>query len=585
MEVNPGADGPRAVEEVRGMNIVTKAYLVQHLIRWRLTWAKRDTRYRYPANGNSKFMSARDAVGLIRDGDVIATSGIAGNQRAAILYWAIREVFEETGHPARLTLLCTGGQGGRGKVPGSMEELGVEGLCTRHIAGHQETFKAMLRLAAKGQCEIQCLPQGVVALLIEAQGRGEDSIVTQTGVGTFLDPRVGPGSHIFDPNAEQLISVEGDRLRYRAPKITVAMFGAPSADREGNVYLRNASIIGESFDVVRAARRNGGRVIVNVGRVVEKPEGDLIIPSRDVDAIVVDPRCEQAVSIKHRKYWPMLTTHSDLPIDEAIERLRFVNAFLKITPVRTEIDNVLARLAATVFAENVKKGSYVNIGVGLPEEACRMLHEAGLLKEATVFTESGVIGGLPAPGVFFGASACPRQMVSSPEIFRIIATKLDVTMLGVVEADSEGNVNVSKRGDDPKNYVGPGGFIDITTGARTIIFVTAWMTRCEIAIDGGKLRIERPGPCKFIEKVPEITFSGRQALKQGKTVFYVTTVGVFHLTGRGMELVRVMPGVDIQRDILAASPMRIVLPESGEVPVVEECVVTGKGFTLAYKKE
>ncbi|HOT50066.1 MAG TPA: hypothetical protein PLI07_03760, partial [Candidatus Hydrogenedentes bacterium] len=129
------------------------------------------------------------------------------------------------------------------------------------------------------------------------------------------------------------------------------------------------------------------------------------------------------------------------------------------------------------------------------------------------------------------------------------------------------------------------GFIDITTGARTNIFVKAWMTRSEIAIDGGKLRIRQPGPCKFIEKVSEITFSGRQALKHGKKVFYVTTVGVFRLTERGMELVRVMPGVDIHRDIVSATTMRIVLPESGEVPVVDECVVTGKGFTLSYKEE
>lgn len=565
------------------MNFVTKAYLAQHLIRWRLTWAKRDTRRRYSANGNSKFMSAREAVGLIRDGDVIATSGIAGNQRVAIMYWAIRELFDETKHPANLTLTCTGGQGGRGKVPGSMEELGVEGLCVRHVAGHQETFKSILRLGAKGKCEVQCLPQGVVAFLIEAQGRGEDSILTSTGVGTFVDPRVGPGSHIFDPNAEQLVTVEGDQLRYRMPKITVAMFGAPAADRDGNVYLRNASILGETLDIVRAARRNGGKVIVNVGRLVDKPEGEPVIPASEVDAIVLDPRCEQAVSIKHKHYWPMLTTHSDVPIDTAIERLRYVNTFLGITPRRTAIDDALARLAAVVFSENVKQGSYVNIGTGLPEEACRMLYEAGLLKEVTVFTESGVIGGLPAPGVFFGASACPKQMVTSPEIFRLCASKLDVTMLGVLEADSEGNVNVSKRGKDPSNYVGPGGFIDITTGAKMVVFVTTWMARSETVIENGKIVIKKPGPAKFVEKVSEITFSGKQALKAGKKVFYVSTVGVFQLTEKGMELIRVMPGVDIQRDILSASPMKIVLPESGQVPVVDENVVTGKEFKLRYK--
>ena len=246
------------------MNLFTKASLVLHVLRWRRSWSKRDTHFRFTVPGNPKFMGSRDAVQLIHDGDVIATSGIGGNQPISLLYWAIREVFEETGHPANLTLLCTGGQGGRGKVPGSPEELGKEGLCTRLIAGHQETFKSLLKLAAAGKLEIQCLPQGEVAFLMEAQGRGEDSILTSTGVGTFLDPRVGPGSHIFDPKAEQLITVEGDQLRYRAPKIGVAMFSAPAADREGNIYLDNASVIAETFDIIRAARKNGGRAIANV---------------------------------------------------------------------------------------------------------------------------------------------------------------------------------------------------------------------------------------------------------------------------------------------------------------------------------
>ena len=463
-----------------------------------------------------------------------------------------------------------------------MEELGKEGLCTRLITGHQETFKSMLALAADGKLEIQCLPQGEVAFLMEAQGRGEDSILTSTGVGTFMDPRVGPGSHIFDPKAEQLITVEGDKLRYRAPKIRVAMFSAPAADREGNLYLDNASVIAETYDIIRAARKNGGRVIVHVGCIVEKGAGKVVIPAEDVDAIVYDPNGQQVLSIKHSKYWPMFTTHSDLPQEEAISRLRFGNRLLGITPRRTPIDDALARLAALTFAQNARKGMFVNIGVGLPEEACRILFEAGLLQEVTVFTESGVIGGLPAPGIFFGAAACPKKIVRSAEAFHICAKQLDVTLLGVLEADSEGNVNVSKRGKTVKSYVGPGGFIDITTGARMIVFVTSWMAHADIRIEGGRIKIAKPGEPKFVDKVSEITFSGKQALKAGKKVFYVTTVGVFQLTARGMELIRVMPGVDIQRDILAATPMKIVLPPSGEVPVVDSGVVTGAGYKLAF---
>lgn len=72
------------------MNSLTRARLYWHVLRWRLTWTKRDTHYRYKAAGNAKFMSAREAVQLIRDGDAIAVSGLAGNQRVSIMYWAIR---------------------------------------------------------------------------------------------------------------------------------------------------------------------------------------------------------------------------------------------------------------------------------------------------------------------------------------------------------------------------------------------------------------------------------------------------------------------------------------------------------------
>lgn len=567
------------------MNLLTKAQLMHHIIQWRLSWDKRDTHYRYTAPGNPKFMGPRDAVKLIKDGDVIATSGLAGNQRVAIMYWAVREVFEETGHPRNITMVCTGGMGGRGKVPGSLEELGVEGLCTRLITGHQETFKSLLRLTEEGKCEIQCIPQGIVALLIDAQGRGEDSIRVPTGIGTFLDPRVGTGTRIFDPEAEQLVEVDDGLLRYRIPKINVAMFGAPAADREGNVYLRNSSVIAESAEVIRAAKVNGGKVIVNVGHIVEKGHDDFYLPAKDIDAIVFDPNCEQSISIKYRKFWSLLTTESKVPVDEAIERLRFVNRVLGITPRRSKADLAIARLAAKVFAENAQPEMFVNIGVGLPEEVSRILYEGGMLKHVTLFTESGVIGGLPAPGVFFGAAACPQKMISSAEVFKMCYQRLDGTLLGVVQADSAGNVNVSKRGEGPRNYVGPGGFVDMTTAAKMIIFVTTWTALGETQVEDGKVQIVKPGKPKFVEHVDEITFSGKEALKAGKKVFYATTVGLFRLTGRGMELVRVMPGVDIQKDIIERCTMKVVLPESGEVPVVDSSVVTGEHFKLELPEE
>jgi len=98
------------------------------------------------------------------------------------------------------------------------------------------------------------------------------------------------------------------------------------------------------------------------------------------------------------------------------------------------------------------------------------------------------------------------------------------------------------------------------------------------------LRIAKPAKITCIDKVDEITFNGQEALKTGKKIFYVTTVGTFRLTPRGMEIMNVMPGIDVKKDILDVSPMKIVLPESGEVPVVDSSIVTGEGFRLTLSR-
>jgi len=134
----------------------TKLRLIYRILRWRLTWDRRDTHYTHTRQDNPKFAGVRDAVRMIPDGAVVGVSGLGGNQHTTILYWGIKELFEETGHPRDLTVIPIGGQGGRGKVPGTVDELGIAGLTKRFITGHHETFKNMLRLAEAGEVELQC---------------------------------------------------------------------------------------------------------------------------------------------------------------------------------------------------------------------------------------------------------------------------------------------------------------------------------------------------------------------------------------------------------------------------------------------
>ena len=564
------------------MNIFTKAYLLMHLARWRASWYRQNTRFAYTVPGNPKFMGPREAVGsCIRDGDLVGISGLGGNQRVSILYYAIRDLFKETGHPRDLSVVAIGGIGGRGLIPGTLEELGHEGLVKRFFTGHLETYKSVLKLADEGRVELHAIPQGQLAFLIDGQGRGESSLTSETAVGTFIDPRVGQCSPLMGPGTEHYVSVEGDRLRYEIPKVDVAMFNAPAADRAGNIYVKNAAMIAESLELTRAARRNGGKVIVNVGLVVDEGYDEVFLPAEEVDAVVVWRGTEQVGGTPHWRHWPLFTTESDMPVEEAISRVRFVTNVLGITPRRTPVEFALARQGASIFAQHAKKGSYVNIGVGLPEEVCRVMVESGLLDDITLLTESGVMGGLPAPGPFFGTAACPERIMSSAEIFRLCYEKLDVTVVGVLQADSAGNVNVSKRGEGAINYVGPGGFIDLTTAAKMVIFVSNWMAHAKFKLVGGQVRIAKPGQVKFVDAVDEITFNGQRALERGKKVFYVTNVGTFQLTPRGMELINVMPGIDVRRDILDATSMKVVLPPSNDVPVVDEAIMTGKGFRLS----
>jgi propionate CoA-transferase len=556
-----------------------QARTVAQMARAAVSWLRQDTRHPIPVPENPRFMTAYDAARLVRDGDVIGVSGVGAQARASIIYRALRERFDETGHPARLTVLNVGGHGGRGVLPGTLEELGCRGFCTRLITSHFEALKAMLELAAAGDCELQCIPLGVMTRLFEALGRGEDAWVCGTGVGTFLDPRVGAGSRLGS-GGEQLISADGDRLRYRIPPVDVAIFNLPAADRRGNLYARGCATVGESRELARAAKRHRGRVIANVGLVVEPGYGEVFLPSEQVDAVVYHPDTEQTAGVFHREPWAVLTEASDLTIEEGLARVRLVNRLSGAARRRTAADEVLARLAALTLLEHVPRGARISIGTGLPEEVARAVFEGGRLPDLTFLVESGTVGGLPAPGAYFGAALCPERILPSVEVFKLCDERLDATCLGALQVDGDGNVNVSRRGGDVRAYVGPGGFPDFTAAAQTIVFVCSWMHGGEIRVAGGEMHLARRGDPKFVERLDEVTFNGPLALRQGKRVLWVTHAGVFRLTPRGVELAQAMPGLDVRRDIVGLAGARIVVPASGRVPRVPRSIVSGEGFTL-----
>ena len=552
--------------------------LLARLAQWRLSWGRYDPDY-VPEGLGPMFVSARRAAELVDDGVTGLSCGIAAFHPSSILYWAIRDRFRASGHPRGLTWCAVAGAGGRGRVPGMLEELGERGLVTRAILGHAETVRSFLALAAAGDLELHTLPQGELAFLIEAQGDGVYTLTTEVGVGTFLDPRVGPGSAVTSGAPSQLVTVDGERLRYELPRLDLHIFNAPYADRDGNIYIRGAACLTEIHDGTRAVHANSGTVIACVADVIDPDPPSVYVPAEWVDAIVVNPANEQLAPVPQRHHWPMFVPGAGVSETSAQADVRFVNRLLGLTPRRSAADRALARAGAAVAARELRPGDIVNVGTGLPEEVGRLLYE-NLPDNLVLTTEAGVVGGAPTSGLFFGAAINPTELVSSAEIFHRYAERLGLACVGILEVDSRGNVNVSRRGAAVTDEIGPGGFPDITHHARTVVFVGSFALGELLELSGARLLVREQGRPKFVNAVREVTFNAEQALRRGQRVFYVTHRGVLRLRGDGLELTHVMPGIDIERDIRSA-PARIMLPEGGidAVQTLGPDIVTGVGYS------
>ena len=69
----------------------------------------------------------------------------------------------------------------------------------------------------------------------------------------------------------------------------------------------------------------------------------------------------------------------------------------------------------------------------------------------------------------------------------------------------------------------------------------------------------------MVDEVEHVTFSGRRARDQWQNVLYVTERCVIQLTGNGLVATEIMPGVDPQEHIIAASGGRVEVAENAKL--------------------
>ncbi len=510
----------------------------------------------------NKIVDINDAVAMIKDGDTVCVNAFLAIANPAELNSALTERVLKTGSPKNLTIFCSAGFGDwteGSSCEGYIAAGAVDCVVMGHFASMPDTSKKI----RANEIEAYNLPLGVMSHMIRAAASKKTSMRSRIGINIFADPRYGTCG-MNERSKQEWSSLSHDEeghevLLYKVPRIDVALIKGSSVDMNGNISFEDECATLDALSTAQAAKVNGGKVIVQVARVIDRHQRprDVIIPGMMVDAVVICREQKQLVNIP--SYNASLS--GDIYVRE-----NEMKAWSSILQENLRKNNkgrsTMHTLIGNRAFKELKEGQVANIGIGIPELVTSTALQEGMFSKIFLTVESGAIGGLPASGTAFGAVIGADIITDMSQLFDFYdGGGLDICFIGALEVDREGNVN-GHYSDEKLS--GIGGFANITQNSKKVVFCLTFSAKgLNVEEEETGIRIISEGECpKFVHRLRNISFSAKNALENGQEVLYVTERCAFRLLpGGGLELFEVSKGIDINHDILDKLPFKVSVAE------------------------
>ena len=503
----------------------------------------------------SKVISAAQAVSHIADGAMVAVNSSSGLCCPDAVLAALGKRFDDTGRPRDLTTVHPIAAGDFFGTKG-VDHIAKPGCLARIIGGSYPSgpTKAdpplIWKMIAANEVKAWNLPSGIIFDMLREGSGHRPGVLSKVGMDTFVDPDIEGGAMNDAAKAEPIVRREyfdgEDWLYFKALQPDVAIIRATTSDERGNLSFEGEGAYLGAMEMALAAHNSGGTVIAQVRRVAQngsiRPH-DVRVPGILVDYVVEAP--------------DMLQTTAT-PYDPAIsgELIRPLDSF---SVPEFGVQKVIARRVA----QELRSGWAVNIGFGVSANVPRIFLEEGHHGAVTWVIEQGAVGGVPLLDFKFGCASNAEAFVASPHQFAYFqAGGFDCSLLSFLEVDADGSVNVSRLSATPHRTAGAGGFVDITTRAKRLVFSGTFNAGAKMRVEDGAMAIEKEGhTAKFVAKVDQVSFSGRRAMAQGQRATYVTERCVIELRQGGLTVTEIAPGMHMERDILARSATPLLVAD------------------------